>query len=209
MPLAAKNIALVANGAIHDLKAIGKRLKAYDYIIAVDGGLLYCDSMGIEPDLIIGDLDSASLELLSNYPNVPVRRYLTDKDETDLELALQAVYHPEVENITVFGALEKRTDHSVSNLHLIRRYPKKLYLETEGELIFAIEGISEIPCKKGQLVSFLPLGGPITGVSSTGLKWELKDASFSKNFMSISNICLKNLIKIQIKIGDLICCMHK
>lgn len=206
---AVKNIALVANGAIHDLDKIAKRIQAHEYVIAVDGGLCYCEQMGIVPNLIIGDLDSAPFELLGRYPTIPVRRYLTDKDETDLELAVQATYSPEVERITVFGALEKRTDHAVGNLHLIRRYPQKVFLETEDETVFAIEGDIEIPCSIGQMVSFLPLGGPVTGVCSKGLKWELRDASFTKNFLSISNVCLEAPIQLSIKHGDLICCLHK
>lgn len=209
MPSNFSKIALVANGAIHDLKLIKAEIVKYEYVVAVDGGLKYCERMDLKPDLIIGDFDSASFDLLGKYPQVPVRRYLTEKDESDLELAVQAVFRADVEKLTIFGGLEKRTDHALSNLHLIRRYPKKIFLETEEELVFAIDGDTRFTTKKGQRISFLPMGGPVLGVQSKGLRWELNNDEFTKNFMSLSNLCLSDTVQVNIKQGDLICCLQK
>src|SRR5262249_2519045 len=151
---------------------IAPLVRQHECIIAVDGGLHHCHEMYITPDMIIGDLDSTDPEILRYYSHVPIRRFHCDKDETDLELALQCVYTPEVEKITVFGGLENRCDHTIANLHVIRRYPLKVFLETETEVLFAINGTVDIPCTPGQTISFFHVGTPPTGVTSQGLKWE-------------------------------------
>jgi len=204
-----KTVALVANGVIHNFEATAKLVRAYDYIIAVDGGLHHCDRMGIRPDLIIGDMDSVSSEVLEQYSDVPTKRFPREKDETDMELALQTVVLPESEKITIFGALEKRTDHALYNLHLIRRYPRKVFIESETEVIFALEHPAELKCSVGQELSLIPLGTPATGVKTEGLKWELNGVTLNKNFMSISNICLQNPVKVSLETGALLCRFSK
>lgn len=209
MLLSANTIAIVANGSITDHQMISTLIREYDKVIAVDGGLQHCDRMHILPNFIIGDMDSVSPELLKRYSHVPTEVHSCEKDETDLELALKKINHLETRKITLFGAMGGRVDHTLFNLHLIRRYPRKVFIETGNELIFAFEREADIECEIGQTVSFIPMGGPVTGISSQGLKWELEKAAFNKDYMSISNICLKSKIRIKIEQGDLLCCLQK
>lgn len=204
----ASSVALVANGSINDYEKIAPHIKKHSRVIAVDGGLCHCHAMKIKPDLIVGDCDSIPLELLKEYAGIPVQKHPCDKDATDTELAIQQADSQDTKRITLFGALGNRTDHSLGNLHLLRRYPNKVFIETENEIIFAIEGKVAIECKPGQTIAFLPLG-PVSGITSQGLKWELVNASFNKNFMSISNICLGTQVMLSIEHGDLICCIQK
>lgn len=200
--------ALIANGAIDDSGATRSLILQYDQVIAVDGGLNHCHAMGITPNLIIGDMDSVSPELLAQYAHIPTQKFPFEKDETDLELALKAVMSPQLVKATIFGALGYRTDHLLANLHLIRRYPERVFIESERELIFSVRGELTIPTFEGQTISFLPLG-TAENISSTGLKWELKNATFNQSFFSLSNICLADRVKISIGHGDLICIMMK
>jgi thiamine pyrophosphokinase len=201
--------ALIANGNIQQYETMIPLIKGHSCIIAVDGGIQHCHQMNLTPDMIIGDLDSAREDVLKQYLDVPIRKFPTHKDKTDLELALELIYKPEVEKITLFGALGKRTDHTLSNLHLIRRYPFKVFIESEIEVLFAFEGKIEIPCTPGQTISFIHLGNNTKGVTSKGLKWEMENQNFNKNNFSISNVCLTSFITISIKEGDLLCCLQK
>jgi thiamine pyrophosphokinase len=201
------NSALIANGVIEDYSCISSLMKNYSYYVAVDGGLMHCEKMAITPDLIIGDLDSVLPNTLSRYKDIPTLRYPIEKDETDLELAILNVLEHS-KKITLFGALGNRTDHSLYNLHLLRRYPKKVFIETEHETIFAITNKTILSTKEGQTISFIPLG-KASDITSIGLKWELKNAIFEKNFMSISNICLGDEVEVDVREGDLICCLQK
>jgi thiamine pyrophosphokinase len=131
--------ALVANGSIEDLHSIRKLIRTYDQVIAVDGGVGHCYAMGVVPSLIVGDLDSASSDLLSLFPDVPKQRYPVDKDETDLEIAIIEALKRGALAVTVFGATGNRVDHTLGNLFLLLKYPEKVKLETETEMIYAIE----------------------------------------------------------------------
>jgi thiamine pyrophosphokinase len=201
------NVALVANGAIHDYPFIASLIRQYERLVAVDGGLKHCHSMNLRPDLIIGDFDSTPDELLHFYQNVPLEKFSTDKDETDMELAIRAINSSSVQKIAIFGALEKRLDHALGNLHLLRRFPKKILIETENETILDLEDESLVLCTPGQVVSLIPFGSTAKGVTTRGLKWELSENTLDKQFMSISNICLHSEFRVKIREGDLICCL--
>lgn len=208
-PSRSNNVAIVANGSIHNFADVAKNLHAFSYIIAADGGLNSCDNMGILPNIIIGDMDSISKELLAKYSQVEQKLYPTDKNKTDLELAVEEAISKKAEKVVIYGALEKRVDHSLYNLHLLTRYPGFLWIETEFETTFAIDRPTRVKCYPGQVISLLPLSDPAKEVSTTGLQWELTNAVINKNFMSISNISLNNFFDIDIAEGNLLCCLCK
>lgn len=203
------NIALVVNSNIEDDLATKKLIVPYDFVVAVDGGLIHCDRMGIAPDLIIGDLDSTPKELLAKYSRIRLVQFPTDKDLTDLEIALQEINSLEVDKLTIFGGMGGRTDHYLYHLHLLSRMPGKLFLESEKELQFVIQNEVNIFCKPGQTISLIPLFGQAKNVTTEGLKWQLKEASLDSNFMSLSNICLSHQVKVKVDSGSLLCCLLK
>jgi len=203
----APSIALIANGSIHDYRLMASLIAQYDRKIAVDGGLDHCHAMGIIPDLIIGDLDSANLETLSLYPNVPKKIFPAEKDYSDMELALRAAISGKVKKLGIFGAMEKRVDHALSNLYLLRRLPGIAVIETDQETITYVTGNQSINCKQNQVISLIPLEDQVSGVTTRGLKWELNDVTLTKDFFSLSNICLNSFFEINIQQGSLLCCL--
>lgn len=202
-----RSVALIANGAIDDTLFIASLVKNYDKIIAVDGGLIHCERMKVVPDLIIGDWDSIPPDLMAHYPDVPTVRFPVDKDHTDLELAIQAANWPEVETIALFGVLGKRADQTLVNLHLLQRLPQKLRVETENETIISLHGYHRLPSLPGQVVSLIPIGEPPSGITTTGLKWELDNAALSPHFFSISNVCLGDHFEVSIAQGHVLLCL--
>ena len=200
--------ALIANGHIDDIATIKPLLKTYSRIIAVDGGLRYCKAMGIHPTLIVGDFDSAPKELLDEYA-VPKIALKAEKDETDLEVAIQHEINLGANHLTIFGGWGGRIDHSLTNALLLTRFPGQVQIETEQEIVFAINGTTQISCKPGQTLSLLPVCGPVLGITTKGLKWELTNGSLGPNFIGISNVCLQNEVHISIEEGILLCSLLK
>ena len=70
-----------------------KEKKSEDsFIIALDGGLVFCEEQGIVPDMIVGDFDSLPLakqKLLEKYPQEIIYRLPCEKDDTDTLAALR------------------------------------------------------------------------------------------------------------------------
>jgi thiamine pyrophosphokinase len=199
-----KTVALIANGTLEDSQRLKNEILEHSRIVAVDGGFLHCQTMGIVPDGVVGDFDSWTQDLPSG---VPVLRLPQHKDHTDLEVAIQKEFEGGADQITLYGAWGGRIDHSLTNALLLGRYPKKLRLKTSQEILFAIDGFTELAAIEGQTLSLIPLYGPATGITTSGLKWELDQGRLDMNFIGISNQCMQALVTIQIEHGLLLCAM--
>lgn len=200
------NTAIIANGRIDDLEKLLPSILSNQRIIAVDAGLIYCKRANLTPDFLVGDFDSCPKEVLDAYSEIPRTRLPRDKDETDLEVAIQEEWKRGVETITLFGAWGKRIDHSLTNALILGRHPGKLRMETEAETAFAICGKVELICPVGQVISLIPLYGQAKGIYTFGLKWELKNGTLDQNFVGISNVSLKPRVTIEVQDGLLLCC---
>jgi thiamine pyrophosphokinase len=202
-------IALICNAPIEEISRLKERIAAFPVLIAVDGGINHCHRMGLTPDLIVGDFDSADPTILKKYSHIPEKRVPKDKDKTDLEIALELIYHAGVEEITIFGALGGRTDHTLGNLILLSRYPGKLFCETAMERVFVVDHQTVIATHPGQVISLIPLNGPVSGIETKGLKWELHNKVLDKQFIGISNEALGKQVVISARQGDLLCCINR
>ena len=202
-------IALVCSAEIQDYAFLKQRLLAFPQRIAVDGGANHFYSMGLVPDLIIGDLDSIQPSLLEHFKGVPIQKFPEDKDHTDLELAINAIDLPAADQVVVFGALGERLDHTLGNLTLLSRYPGKLSIESEKERCFVIDRFVELEMSPGQVLSLIPLNGPACDITTTGLKWELNKGKLNKYFLGISNEALGHRVAISVGSGDLLCVIYQ
>jgi len=82
------------------------------------------EPLGLAPDIILGDFDSADSALLSRYADcgAAVRRYPPDKDYTDTELAVSAAVEDGCRKLLIFGAFGARIDHTFTNIQLMFKY---------------------------------------------------------------------------------------
>lgn len=207
LPLSPK-VALVANGEITSYSQTKKLLLNFEKIIAVDGGLNHCEKMGIVPFMIIGDLDSAKDSILKKHSQALLFQYPKEKDESDLELAIQKLLKQGIDSLALFGVLGQRVDHLLYTLYLLTRYPSQLIIESESEIIFCLPKQSQVAAFPGQTISLIPLN-EVTAVTTEGLQWEVDQAVFDKKFMSLSNVCLDHSFKVSLQSGDLLCCLQK
>lgn len=176
-------------------------------LVAVDGGLIVCDQMHLEPILILGDFDSAPPSLLKKYSHV--RQVAMDnQNKSDLEKATESLIQNTDEPLIVCGALGKRIDHTLTNICLLSRYPGKIKFESENERCFALPKSSILTCREGQILSLIPISTQVTGITTLGLKWELKNATLDKHHVSLSNVCEQNKIEITFEEGDLLVCIN-
>lgn len=202
-------MALIANGELTLPEILCPLILQHDRIVAVDGGLRYCHQMGLRPHKIVGDFDSCPPEILIHYADIARTTLPTHKDETDLEVAIQEEIENGARKISLFGSWGLRLDHSLSNLFLLSRFPGCIFLETEIETVFAIHHSTTLRTHVGQTLSLLPLNGPVTGIYTQGLKWELCNGKMDQYFFGVSNVCLQNQVEIRISEGTLLCSLIK
>ena len=90
-------------------------------VIAVDGGSLHAKSLGLNIDIVIGDLDSLNVETHAALSAIgtQIKTLPSRKDETDLELALIHATEQGAKQIAILGAFGGRLDMSLSNLFLL------------------------------------------------------------------------------------------
>lgn len=195
--------ALVANGEINDLQAFEKAIYKYSVIIAVDGGMKHLLDINCTPTLIVGDLDSAPKEALEKFQAVEKFTAPCDKDESDLELAIDLALKRGAKTITVYGALGGRQDHTIANLLLLAKKPGCIFFETESECWQAISKKTTLYFPIGQTLSFFALGENAEGVTTKGLKWDLDNNAINTTFFSLSNVCIANDVTIDVTKGTL------
>lgn len=188
-------------------------IRTGDVLIAADGGARQLAALGLLPSVIIGDLDSLSADEVDRFRSqgVEIRRYPPEKDETDLELALNYALGRGFEKILVVGALGGRLDQTLGNIGLLAQ---EICLEKDVRLddgqceVFFIRSQAEIEGKPGEAVSFVAWGNPVMGVSTCGLRYPLKgETLYPERTRSISNEMLEGTASLVLT-GGLLLCIH-
>ncbi len=104
-------------------------LQPEDFIVCLDGGYDIALEYGILPDLLLGDFDSIRLPedaagsgSLFADAGFEVRRYPSEKDYTDLELAFRVLDPRRTPDLLVIGGLGGRLDQTLVNIQLLQEY---------------------------------------------------------------------------------------
>ena len=83
-------------------------------VICADSGYEHAVTLGIKPDIIVGDFDSYEGELPSG---VEIHRTVPEKDDTDTLMAVKIAIERGCDRIYLYGALGgARFDHAFANL---------------------------------------------------------------------------------------------
>lgn len=206
-----KRALIFINGDLPDLDAARRILEPDAFMIAVDGGTRHLLALGLLPSVVIGDLDSLDpahlLTLEKNH--VEIIQHPKDKDETDLELALNYALDLGYRNIRLVAALGGRLDHTLGNLSLLTKPSLAgldLRIDDGVEEAFFVRRQAQIHGRAGETVSLLPWNGDVTGIQTEGLRWPLRHETLKAHkTRGISNEMVSDLAKISIDSGLLLC----
>lgn len=165
--------------------------------LGVDRGVYTLISKGIHPTYAFGDFDSVTKIELQKIEEVvsSIAKFKPEKDETDLELALNWALNEQPKNIRIFGATGGRLDHLFANVYLLLKPMLKnkqieieiidckniIYLKNPGT--YTIEKNLE---KK--YISFVPLVSVIEHLTLEGFKYPLKN----RHIPIGSTLCISN-----------------
>jgi thiamine pyrophosphokinase len=182
-----RHVVVVADGDLASREALDAAWPGWDdgmaEVIAADGGLLRARAIGLEPGVLVGDLDSLGAEGAEQaaHDGLEVRRSSADKDESDTELALLAAVARGATRITLIGALGgRRLDHALANIWLLGHAALDavdvVVLDEAARVSVLVgPGTRRLPGPVGGTVSLLPLGGVAEGITTEGFRYPLRD----------------------------------
>ncbi len=183
---------VVADGDPPDADALDRAWPGWregvNLVVAADGGAIGARSAGLGVDLVVGDGDSLGESGLAELAaqGVPIERSPFDKDESDTELAVLACLARGAGEITIIGAFGGRLDHALANIWLLALpalgdRPVQLLDGSTRVRLARAPGVDggparlECPGRPGDLVTLLPLGGDVHGITTEGLRYPLHD----------------------------------
>ena len=188
-----QRIIIFANGDLPGPDQISKLLRSDDFVICADGGTRHALALGRTPNLVIGDMDSIQKEQWQKLERegVSIELFPGNKNETDLELALNHAIELEPNEIIIIAALGGRLDQTIGNITLLANplhALRNIRLDDGVEEIFICRDRAEVQGRSGDTVSLIPWGSPVHGVQTEGLKWPLdREMLYPEKTRGISN----------------------
>lgn len=202
--MAQQTFTILLGGTLTRTERLASQLSGSRFI-AADGGMRHAKTLGIVPELWVGDFDSADEALLAAFAEVPRERFPAAKSATDGEIAVEAAVARGATSLIFAGALGgTRSDHAF--LHLLRAVAiaeeglPALMTSGEEEAYPLLPGAREIDLPKGSLFSILGLNA-LSGLCIENARYPLDD--FALPFGSsrtISNVA-EGPVRFSLKSG--------
>jgi thiamine pyrophosphokinase len=183
---------------------LAQELPIADLVVAADSGYEAAVDLGFRVDVLVGDLDSIQTSPLPDH--VIVERHDVNKDQTDLDLALELAVREEPERIVVVGGVGGRQDHELAAFQLL--------CSTRWREVDEVDWISNrsrchvvrrhrvVHGDIGATVSLLAVGGTVEGLTTRGLEWELSKATLEPgSTWGVSNVMRGPVADISISSG--------
>jgi thiamine pyrophosphokinase len=160
-------------------------------VIAADSGIRHAESIGMKPELWVGDFDSTSTALRDQWAHIEQERFPVAKDKTDGELAVEAAIKRGATEIILVGAFGGQFDHVLAHaalLHVVAAKGIKTFGTSGQEEAWPLTtslSLWQIPT--GTRVSVVGLTD-LKAISILGTKWPLqkRDVPFGST-LTLSN----------------------
>lgn len=197
---------IVGPAAVAETPRVARELSAtVDLVIAADAGADVCRSAGVDCDVVVGDFDSISPTELARLERSRVRlvRYPSNKDETDLDLALAEALRSGCTQVVVTGVLSGRVDHTLAAVGSLVSFGGLELSVAEPDLTgWVVHAGESIDLEgAGATISVLAAADK-TRLSVQGTRWPLTDNVLSAlSSRGISNVITAPSARVSVRSG--------
>ncbi len=204
---------LIANGEACQAELLGQLLEWSPLVVVLDRAIWRVLELGIKVDVLLGDFDRAAdgsdLDLdairAQQYPLEII--HTPDQNKTDLDKGLEFLIERGFSAVNIVWATGRRADHSLTNMTNIVRYKDRIRIVMFDDYskIFPLVGRFEKWYEARTPISLIPVG-TVTGFTSEGLAYNLRDATLKLGyFTSSSNEAAGDgFVRIEAQTGDLL-----
>lgn len=172
-------IVILAAGDFPRAEAPLRALHEADLRICCDSAAEALVAYGLEPDRIVGDLDSLSPALQARYAAILTR--VAEQDDNDLTKAFHVALTLHPSRITILGATGRREDHTLGNVSLLLDYVREaacpVEILTDYGRFTAICDSATLPSVPGQQISIFAFDNSLK-IKSAGLKYPTGQVRF-------------------------------
>lgn len=192
-PYKYSQVVIVGNGEFPTTPLTLKILKEATTVILCDGAANSYIKTGRNFDVIIGDGDSVSTEVMQNYASKIIIN--SDQETNDQTKAINFLYSKGITEISIIGATGKREDHSLGNISLLIDYMQQginAKIFTDYGVFIPVTGNAKVLVNPKQKVSIFNYN--CTEMSAIGLKYPIR--AFNALWQGTLNEALNNEIII-------------
>lgn len=199
--------AIVANGEFPRMEYPRYLVESADIVLCCDAGsgLRGLLRMGLEPDVIIGDMDTATPAARRRFADRIVR--FGEQEYNDLNKAFVWLLdnYPQVSDIQILGATGKSEAHALGNLSYLMFWEREHRLSERGvrvEMVsdyntaFAVCDSCELHVGEGRKISFFSDDKELR-IASTGLQWPTDGVSFDFWFRGTLNRAVSDVVSLR------------
>lgn len=203
--------AVVVIGGLPPQPGVAAALTPHDLVFAADSGLHGALALGLKVDAVIGDMDSVDPTILDEAQSsgVVIERSPRNKDTTDTELALLFAVARGATRIVVVTGGGGRLDHQLGVLNVLLHpglSATRIEMFWDTAHVVALRGgeSTTIRGRIGEDVGLLAMGGPATGITTSGLRWALNAETLtSHSTRGVSNQLVAAQATISLETGNL------
>lgn len=183
-------------------------------VVAADSGVDTALAIGLDIDVVVGDLDSVTPEGLAAAEAAGARivRHPVAKAATDLALALgeAAAILGGGGEVIVLGGCGGRLDHLVAGILALADeawvgLALRAYLGPATVHVLHGPGERRVGGEVGDLITLIPVGGVAEGVRTAGLRYPLRDESLGPaTTRGVSNVIESHPATVALRAGVLL-----
>lgn len=188
-------VGIIAGGPEDLLPDLSAYVNDIDVWIGADRGAVVLLEKGLPIDYAIGDFDSiADPQRKSLETKAKVfRKYPSEKNETDLELAIIQAIELQPQSVYLFGATGGRLDHTLVNLQILLRFAEHdmdaAVVDRLNIVRLAQHGTHTIQNdRQYPYISFIPMTPTVTGLTLNNFYYPLTDQTITFG----STLCVSN-----------------
>lgn len=195
---------ILANGCFPQHPNALSALRAASVLVCCDGAVKELLANGLEPNAIVGDMDSIPETLRQTFAHIIFAN--PDQYTNDLTKAVNWCFERNILNIKIVGATGKREDHTLGNISLLVRYARlgvSVEMLTDTGVIVPALQSSTFQSFKGQQVSFFSTVNA-TQITTQNLLYPLCNQCLPELWNGTLNECTDSWFRLDFHPGPLI-----